>query len=77
VGEKNMKPGRKFIGLLIAFALLLLGLVIVNALDIDIEFYNTYAKWIIIGLGIFTGGNAGITVSSFIKNQKNEDNQYY
>jgi hypothetical protein len=66
-----MKPGRKFIGLLIAFGLLLLGLVIVNALDIDIEFYNTYAKWIIIGLGIFTGGNAGIAVSSLVSNKKN------
>jgi hypothetical protein len=66
-----MKPGRKFIGLLIAFGLLLFGLVIVNALDIDIEFYNTYAKWIVIGLGIFTGGNAGITVSSLVSNKKN------
>ena len=66
-----MKPGRKFIGLLIAFGLLLFGLVIVNALDIDIEFYNTYAKWIVIGLGIFTGGNAGITVFSLVSNKKN------
>lgn len=61
-----MKPGRKFIGLIIAFVLLLIGLFIVNHLDMDLEFYEVYAKWIIIGLAIFTGGNAGITIPALL-----------
>ncbi len=70
-----MKPGRKFIGLIIAFGLLLIGLVIVHYLKMKLEFYETYAKWIIIGLAIFTGGNAGITIPSFFK--KSSENNYH
>lgn len=70
-----MKGGRKFTGLIIAFGLLLIGLVIVHFLKMKLDFYEVYAKWIIIGLGIFTGGNAGITVSSLIK-KVNEDNYH-
>ena len=70
-----MKPGRKFIGLIIAFILLLIGLFIVNHFDMDLEFYEVYAKWIIIGLAIFTGGNAGITIPALLK--KSNGNDYH
>jgi len=62
-----MKGGRKFTGLIIAFGLLLIGLVIVHFLKMKLDFYEVYAKWIVIGLGIFTGGNAGITIPALIK----------
>jgi len=64
-----MEIGRKFIGLLIAFALLIVGLVIVNKLNMTVEWFNAYAKWIVIALGIFTGGNAGITVSHLLSHK--------
>ena len=62
-----MKGGRKFTSLIIAFGLLFIGLVIVHYLKINKDLYEIYAKWIIIGLCTFTGGNAGITVAALIK----------
>ncbi len=70
-----MKPGRKFIGLIIAFGLLLIGLVIIHFLKMDLEFYEVYAKWIVIGLAIFTGGNAGITIPALLT--KSNENNYH
>jgi len=68
-----MKGGRKFTGLIIAFGLLLIGLVIVHFLKMKLDFYEVYAKWIIIGLGIFTGGNAGIAIPAVLKKLPQEE----
>jgi len=62
-----MKGGRKFAGLIISFGMLLIGMIIVHFLKMQMGVYEIYAKWTIVGLGIFTGGNAGITVSALIK----------
>jgi hypothetical protein len=64
-----MEIGRKFIGLLIVFTLLIVGLVIVNKLNMTIEWFNAYAKWIVIALGVFTGGNGAITISSLLSHK--------
>jgi len=64
-----MEIGRKFIGLLIVFALLIVGLVIVNKLNMTVEWFNAYAKWIVVALGIFTGGNGAITISSLLSHK--------
>jgi hypothetical protein len=60
--------GRKFVGLVILFVLLLLG---AKWLVDKVEMFESYAKWIVIGYGLFVGGNAGITISSILK-KKNE-----
>jgi len=67
-----METGRKFIGLLIAFALLIAGLVIVNTLEMTVEWFDAYAKWIVVALGIFTGGNGAITISSLLSHNTEE-----
>jgi hypothetical protein len=64
-----MEIGRKFIGLLITFVLLIAGLVIVNKLNMTVEWFNVYAKWIVVALGIFTGGNGAITISSLLSHK--------
>ena len=64
-----MEIGRKFIGLLIAFALLIVGLIVVNKLEMTVEWFNAYAKWIVVALAIFTGGNGAITISSLLSNK--------
>jgi hypothetical protein len=64
-----MEIGRKFIGLLITFVLLIAGLVIVNELNMTVEWFNAYAKWIVVALGIFTGGNGAITISSLLSHK--------
>jgi hypothetical protein len=64
-----MEIGRKFIGLLITFVLLIAGLVIVNELNMTVEWFNAYAKWIVVTLGIFTGGNGAITISSLLSHK--------
>ena len=69
---KTMETGRKFIGLLIAFALLIAGLVVVNKLKMTVEWFNVYAKWIVVALGIFTGGNGAITISSLLSHNAEE-----
>lgn len=64
-----MEIGRKFIGMLIAFVLLLLALIVTNKMDMDIEWFNIFAKWLIYGLAIFTGGNGAITISSLLSHK--------
>ena len=64
--------GRKFVGLLIALVMLLLGLLIVHFLKMKIELYETYAKWIIRGLYAFVGGNSLITGAALLSNNTEE-----
>jgi len=64
-----MEIGRKFISLIIAFGLLSLGLIITNKMEMTVEWFEAYAKWIVIGLGIFTGGNGAITISSLLSHK--------
>jgi len=60
--------GRKFIGLIVILIFLLIGLILVEKMKL--EDYEIYARWIVIAYGIFVTGNAGITVSSLMKNKK-------
>jgi hypothetical protein len=64
-----MEIGRKFISLIISFGLLVVGLILTNKMNMTVEWFEAYAKWIIIGLAVFTGGNGAITISSLLSHK--------
>lgn len=65
--------GRKFVGLIIIMVFLLVGLILTEKMKIG--GYEVYARWLVVAFGIFVTGNAGITVSSLIKNKNDGGKQ--
>ena len=64
--------GRKFINTLMGCIFALVGLVLAKILDIDIAYFKIYlwtVSSLIIGYGF---QNAGISISSFFKNNKKQ-----
>jgi len=66
----NEGVGRKFLGLIIVMLFLLIGLLMVEKMKIG--GYEVYARWLVVAYGVFVGGNAGITISSLVK-EKNKN----
>ena len=52
--------GRKFVGLIITSTLVLIGFLLIKPLNISVEHFETFAKWIVIGGVGFDGANAGL-----------------
>ena len=64
--------GRKFFISLIGCVFALVGLVLAKQLDIDIAFFKVYLWCIIFLITGYGFQNAGISISSFFKNNKNQ-----
>ena len=58
--NKQKLLGRKFVGLIITSSLVLLGFLLIKPLDISVEHFEVFAKWIVVGGLGFDGANAGL-----------------
>jgi len=52
--------GRKFVGLIITSTLVLIGFLLIKPLNISVEHFEIFAKWIVVGGLGFDGANAGL-----------------
>lgn len=62
--------GRKFIISLVGCIFALIGLMIVKKLNIDIGYYRVYLWSVVVLITGYGFQNAGISISSFFKNNK-------